>query len=125
MGRPIPYVFVRSPPVARKCLGKEGQRKLEPGMPNVVVVYYAIVGSSRQTILTWFVRTTRRNCALQPSQPQNRRNELRRGRVLLVLDSSASHDVSRGCVAASFMELVVPWSYRWGAGLLPAGMSVA
>jgi len=108
MARPIPYVFVGSPPAAWKGVGREGQRKLEPGMPNVAVVYYAIAGSSRQTILTWLARTTRRNCVLQPSPSLNHRNELRRGRVLLVLDSSASHDLFRGCEAASFMEFVLP-----------------
>ena len=125
MARPIPYVFVRSPPVARKGLGREGQRKLEPGMPNVVVVYYAIVGCSRQTMLTWLVGTTRRNCLLQPSQSRDHRNELRRGRVPLVFDSSASHDLYRGCEAASFMEFVLRWSYLWETGFLPAGVSVA
>ncbi|MFB0569166.1 MAG: hypothetical protein ACETV0_06075 [Nitrososphaeria archaeon] len=108
MARPIAYVFVRSPAATWKGLGREGQRKLEPGMPNVVVVYYAIAGSSRQTILTWLARTTRRNCTLQPSPSPNHRNELRRGRVLLVLDSSASRDLSRDWEAASFMEFVLP-----------------
>jgi len=106
MARPIPYALVRSPPSTWKGLGREGQRRLEPGRLNVVVVYYAIVGSSRQTMLTWLVRTTRRNCTLQRSKSRNHRNESRRG-SLLVVDSSPYLYRSSRFNSGSFIEIVL------------------
>ena len=38
--------------MAWKGPGREGLRKLEPGLPDVVDVYYANVGSRPQTMLT-------------------------------------------------------------------------